>query len=85
VLGPDGSAYVTGSTGSSDFPVTPGALQTKFNTAGASQGFLVKVNPTGTVVYSTFINGPVFTTATGIAIDKARDIFVTGTGGREYP
>jgi hypothetical protein len=46
-LGSDGSAYVTGSTGSSDFPVTAGALETTFNLAGASQGFLVKVNPAG--------------------------------------
>src|SRR6266849_5627145 len=30
VLGSDGSAYVTGNTGSSDFPVTAGALQTAY-------------------------------------------------------
>jgi len=85
VLGPDGSVYVTGSTGSNDFPVTPGAYQTTFNPLGASQGFLVKVNPSGTVVYSSYINGPVFTTATGIAIGKAGEIFVTGMGGPSYP
>ena len=56
-LGSDGSAYVTGSTGSADFPVTTGALQTTFSPAGASQGFLVKVNPAGAVAYSTYING----------------------------
>jgi len=37
-LGSDGSAYIAGSTGSSDFPVTAGALETTFNMAGASQG-----------------------------------------------
>ena len=60
-LGSDGSAYVTGSTGSSDFPVTAGALQPAFSPQGASQGFLVKVNPAGAVVYSTYINGTTFT------------------------
>jgi uncharacterized protein (TIGR03437 family) len=84
-VGSDGSAYVTGSTGSSDFPVTAGAMQTTFNTAGASQGFLVKVDPAGAVVYSTFINGTAYTTATGIAIDSAGDVFLTGMGGPGYP
>jgi uncharacterized protein (TIGR03437 family) len=84
-LGSDGSAFVTGSTGSSDFPVTAGALETTFNMAGASQGFLVKVNPAGSVVYSTYINGTAFTTVTGIAIDGAGEIFLTGQGGPGYP
>jgi len=84
-LGSDGSAYVTGSTGSSDFPVTAGALQTTFNTAGASQGFLVKVNPAGAVAYSTYINGTAYTQVTGIAIDSAEEIYLTGMGGPGYP
>jgi hypothetical protein len=60
-VAPDGSAYVTGSTGSSDFPVTAGAFETAFDTAGASQGFLVKVNPAGAVVYASYINGTAYT------------------------
>jgi len=56
-LGPDGSAYVTGTSGSSDFPVTAGAFESTFSTPAATQGFLVKVNPAGAVVYSSFING----------------------------
>src|SRR5580658_8698791 len=84
-LGSDGSAYVTGSTGSSDFPVTAGALETTFNEAGASQGFLAKVNPAGAVVYSSYINGTAYTTVSGIAIDGAGDIFLTGEGGPGYP
>jgi uncharacterized protein (TIGR03437 family) len=84
-LGSDGSAYVTGSTSSSDFPVTAGALQTTFSTAGASQGFLVKVNPAGAVVYSTYINGTTYTQATGIAIGSAGEVFLTGMGGPGFP
>jgi uncharacterized protein (TIGR03437 family) len=80
-LGSDGSAYVTGSTGSSDFPVTAGALQPTFNDHSASQGFLVKANPAGAVVYSTYINGTTYTQATGIAIGNAGEVFVTGRGG----
>ena len=81
----DGSAYVTGSTTSSDFPVTAGALQPTFSRVGESQGFLVKVNPAGAVVYSTYINGTTFTQITGIAIGAAGEVFLTGRGGPAYP
>jgi Beta-propeller repeat len=40
-----GNAYVTGTTASTDYPVTTGAFQTKFSTA-----FVTKLNPTGTAV-----------------------------------
>ena len=85
VLGSDGSAYVAGSTGSTDFPTTPGAYQTTFDPRGASQGFLVKLDPTGKVVYSSFINGPAYTQVTDLATDAATEIFVTGSGGPAYP
>jgi hypothetical protein len=49
-------------------------LQTVFNLAGASEGFLVKVNPAGAVAYSTYINGTAYTQATGIAIDNAGEV-----------
>jgi uncharacterized protein (TIGR03437 family) len=84
-LGSDGSAYVAGTTSSTDFPVTTGAFETSFSQAGASQGFLVKVDPTGAVSYATYINGTAFTTITGIAIDSAAEIFLTGSGGPAYP
>jgi uncharacterized protein (TIGR03437 family) len=84
-LASDGSAYVTGSTGSSDFPVTPGAFETTFNIAGASQGFLLKLNPSGTVTYASFINGTAYTLLTGIALGSAGELYLTGTGGPDYP
>ena len=75
-VGPDGSAYVGGSTVSPDFPVTAGALDA--TSSGGNQGFLAKVNPAGSLVYSTFINGA--TEVTGIVLDGAGDIFLTGLG-----
>jgi len=62
-----GNAYVTGDTGSANFPTTPGAFQTAYtagNTCfGASGGFracleafVTKLNATGTgLLYSTFL------------------------------
>jgi uncharacterized protein (TIGR03437 family) len=84
-LGSDGSAYVAGSTSSSDFPVTAGAFETTLNVAGETQGFLAKVNPAGTTVYASYINGTAFTTLTGIAIDSVGEILLTGSGGPGYP
>jgi uncharacterized protein (TIGR03437 family) len=77
-VGSDGSVYVGGSTFSPDFPVTTGALQSA--STGGSQGFLAKVNPAGTLVYSTFINVPA-TSVTGIVLNGGGDIFLTGAGG----
>src|ERR1700691_2055568 len=51
-LGSDNSAYITGTTTSTHFPVTPGALQT---TSGNS--FVVKVDPTGATKYAIYIGG----------------------------
>ncbi len=83
-LGSDGSAYVAGSTNSYDFPVTAGALQPTYIGGGQNQGFLVKVNPAGAVAYSTFINGTASTQITGIAVDSAGEVFLTGIGGPGY-
>ena len=65
-----GNAYVTGSTASTDFPVTPGAYQTTNNypvgavTGASSVGadgynaFVAEINPTGSaLVYSTYLGG----------------------------
>ena len=82
-LGSDGSAYVAGNTLSVDFPVTAGALQP--TSGGGAQGFLVKVNPSGTLVYSTFIGGTSSTLITGLALDGGGDVFLTGTGGPAFP
>ena len=78
-----GSAYVTGFTGSADFPVTPLAFQTTFYSY--VDVFVTKLNPSGSsLVYSTFISG---TTALpfgtndypyGIAVDATGKAYVTG-------
>ena len=50
-----GSAYVTGTTRSSDFPITPNAHDA---TLGGSDVFLTKLHPSGaSLLYSTFFGG----------------------------
>jgi len=83
-LAADGSAYIAGYTNSSDFPVTPGAYQTVYQAGGTNEGFLTKVNPSGAIVYSTFVTGPSATQITGLALNSAGEVYVTGMGGPLY-
>ncbi|AGY59190.1 hypothetical protein GKIL_2944 [Gloeobacter kilaueensis JS1] len=69
-----GNAYVTGFTQSSDFPTTPGALQTN----SAIGPFVTKLNATGTaLVYSTYLAGS-YGVGYGIALDTSGNAYVTG-------
>jgi hypothetical protein len=79
-----GNAYVTGQTGSADFPTTPGAFQTGGPTGAA---FVTKLNPTGSgIIYSTYLGGSSFDKGAGIAVDAAGNAYVTGeTGSPDFP
>ncbi len=71
-----GNVYVLGNTVSTNFPTTAGSLQPVL---GAEQAFVSKLNPTGSaLVYSTYLGGTAETYASGIAVDKSGDAYVTG-------
>jgi len=87
-----GASYVTGSTTSSNFPVTPGAFQsTNKGTFGTC--FVTKFNAAGSaLVYSTYLGGSSGNpnnsgeTAFGIAIDGGGNAYVTGeTASADFP
>jgi hypothetical protein len=72
-----GNAYVAGSTGSGGFPRTQGAWQESKD--GSLDGFLAKLNPTGTaLVYSTFIGGTDSDQVFGLDVDASGRAYVTG-------
>jgi Beta-propeller repeat len=77
---PAGNAYITGSTISTDFPVTPGAFQTgPGSTFPIDDAFVTKMNSTGTaLIYSTYFGGVNRDIATDIAVDTAGNAYVTG-------
>ncbi len=80
-----GSAYVTGFTGSPDFPsVNP--LQKAFG-GGDFDAFVVKLNPGGSMLtYSTYLGGSGDDGGYGIAVDAAGSAYVTGfTGSPDFP
>jgi len=73
-----GYAYVTGSTWSTNYPVTPGAFQMT-NGGGLGDVFVTKLNATGTaLVYSTYIGGSYWDEGYAIAVDGSGNAYVTG-------
>jgi hypothetical protein len=80
-----GRAYVTGWTGSSQYPHTPGAYDTTIN--GDLDAFVTVLDPTGAaLVYSTFLGGTLADRGYGIAVDGAGRAYVTGrTVSTNYP
>jgi len=82
----NGNAYITGYTGSPDYPITPGAFQTTLS--GYIDAFVAKLNPTGSaLIYCTFIGGtPSEATGTSISIDANCNAYITGyTYSPDYP
>jgi hypothetical protein len=83
-----GDAYVTGRTGSSDFP-TENPFQENLQAPwGYGQdAFITKLSPSGsTLVYSTYLGGSGVDYAAGIAVDSNGHAFVTGrTGSSDFP
>ena len=74
-----GAAYLTGSTSSTDYPVTPGVFQSTVSTA-----FVTKLNGSGTaVVYSSFLGGSQApsggNSGNAIAVDSSGDAFIVGS------
>jgi len=53
--GPDGSAYIIGTTKADNFPLTANAYQGV--RWGPQDAFVSKIDPSGTLVYSTYIGG----------------------------
>ncbi|MGH2347310.1 MAG: SBBP repeat-containing protein [Chloroflexota bacterium] len=75
-----GNAYITGRV-DGDFldptiPISPNAPQPKGHT---HDGFVLKVNPSGNLVYSTFLGGGNIDEGRGIAMDGRGDAYVTGS------
>jgi hypothetical protein len=72
-----GDAFVVGSTGSTDFPVSTGAIQKTIK--GTSNGFVTKLNSSGNaLVYSTYLGGGTGDLASAVAVDSSNNAYVTG-------
>jgi hypothetical protein len=74
-----GNLYVTGVTGSSNFPTTEGAVQ-KSPASSGRDAFVAKLDSTGkTLLFSTYLGGSSEDRGTGIALDGAGNVYIAGT------
>jgi uncharacterized protein (TIGR03437 family) len=90
-----GNTYLTGSTTSSTFPTTPGALQTQFSGGNCdifrgpgggsliypcTDAFVIKLDPAGNVSLATYFGGNGSqTTGNAISVDTGGNIYIGGT------
>jgi large repetitive protein len=76
VLGSFNDMYIAGQASSPDFPVL-NAYQPKL--AGQVNAFVAKFNANGRLGWSTYLGGSGQDRATGVATDKTKNVYVTGT------
>ncbi|HEX5413845.1 MAG TPA: SBBP repeat-containing protein [Terriglobia bacterium] len=81
-----GNAYVGGLTSASNFPISYGTQRISYG-GGAFDGFVTKINPTGSsLVYSTYLGGSQEDHVNGIAIDSSGDVYLAGqTNSANFP
>src|SRR5438093_740242 len=81
-----GNAYVTGFTNSTNFPTTSGTFEPAFG-GGCCDGFVTKLNPTGSgLVYSTYLGGSAYDEGGRITVDVAGNAYVAGrTTSTNFP
>jgi hypothetical protein len=78
-----GNAYIAGFAESNDFP-TKNAFQAA--NKGFSNAFVVKLDPAGALMFSTYLGGSINDAATAVAVDDLGDVFVTGaTRSSNFP
>lgn len=85
----EGNVFVTGSTRSTDFPVTDDAFDSSFNSPGdsiAGDAFVTKLDPDlGKVLASTYLGGPGMDWGYHLALDQGGNVYITGHVDRDFP
>lgn len=84
-VGPLGNIYIAGATSSIDFPLL-NPLQAVITT-NQFDTFVTVINPTGSnFMFSTYLGGSSFDLVTGIKVDNASNIYLTGyTDSDNFP
>ncbi len=77
-----GAAWATGNTTSIDFPLLA-PYQNAL--AGSNDAVVVKLSPSGTLVYSTYLGTSGYDSANFVAVDPTGNAYVTGQTGPGFP
>ncbi|HJQ24075.1 MAG TPA: SBBP repeat-containing protein [Blastocatellia bacterium] len=82
-----GSAYVTGTSGSMNYPTTAGAFQPTFGGSYTGDAFVTKLSAAGdALAYSTYLGGTGDDQGNGIAVDANGSAYVAGvTSSATFP
>jgi gliding motility-associated-like protein len=83
-----GNVYMTGYTGSVDFPVTPGAFQlvSPSMTPTGQGNYISKFNASGNLIWSTYYSGSYFEEARGVCVDASNNVYMCGnTYSTDFP
>ncbi|HTW57142.1 MAG TPA: SBBP repeat-containing protein [Terriglobales bacterium] len=85
-----GNVYLAGNTNSTDFPTYnpfQSACATHTQAGACSTAFLTKISPTGdSLVFSTYLGGSGGESASGLTVDAAGSVYVTGiTSSLDFP
>jgi hypothetical protein len=75
-----GNTYACGETWSTDYPATPGGLLDRQTHSLGSDGTILKLSPTGHLLFATYIGGTLDDACNSIAIDPATGNIVVGGG-----
>ena len=86
VVDPAGDSWLTGSTSSTDYPVTAGAPDSTFN-GGTTDATITELSPTGSaLLFGSFLGGGQSDSGLDIARDTNGDVYVTGlTYSQDFP
>ena len=78
-----GNVYVTGTTDSQNFPTTTGVVGP--TNAGLEDAFVVKLSPSGAILYATMLGSSGDDLSAGIAIDASGNVYITGQTNASFP
>jgi hypothetical protein len=83
-----GRVYLSGQTQSLDIPVTPRAFQTAYG-GGSTDGYVVRLTPSGQLDYATYVGGPDGDALRGIDVRHDANLgdiaYVTGSASAGFP
>ena len=89
-LGPTGNIYITGSTSSTDYPLTTGNFQAQpslTSTTDPGNCFVTELNAAGNaLIFSRLVGGTGLDACTGIGLDASGNVYIAGgTTSKDLP